>query len=139
MYASIRDGTLLGGGFASISEGLQALGIASIELGIDREYQVAAIKPTTSKTNFVLTSESAVQEYKKHLEQAGAVNLSNPHHLFNPVKWQKRPDNSIIKIQSGKEIGPYALSVAAIRSLHRIIAVDRPAGPLSYGPGCFRR
>ncbi|MBC8458014.1 MAG: hypothetical protein H8D67_08475 [Deltaproteobacteria bacterium] len=43
MYASIRDGTLLSGGFSSISEGLQALGIASVELGIDREYRLNAI------------------------------------------------------------------------------------------------
>ena len=50
MYASIGDGTLLSGGFSSISEGLHALGITSVELGINREYRLNAIKPTKAMT-----------------------------------------------------------------------------------------
>ena len=71
MYVSISSGLLLSGGFSSISEGLQALGIDAIELGISREYQVVSVKPTAEQSNFVLASDSVVNEYKKHLEQNG--------------------------------------------------------------------
>ena len=71
MYVSISSGLLLSGGFSSISEGLQALGIDAIELGISREYQVVSVKPTAEQPNFILSSDSVVNEYKKHLEQNG--------------------------------------------------------------------
>ena len=71
MYVSISSGLLLSGDFSSNTEGLQALGIDTVELGINREYQVLSVKPTADKPNFVLTSDSAVNEYKKHLEQNG--------------------------------------------------------------------
>jgi hypothetical protein len=62
------------------------------------------------------------------LEHPPALNFSTPHNLFNPVKWQRQPDGSFLKIQTGKEIGPDALKVAAIRPLHLSLAVDRTAG-----------
>lgn len=71
MHVSTGTGLLLNSGFTSISEGLQALGITTIELGINREYQATAVKTTAEQPSFVLTSESAVQEYKKHLGQNG--------------------------------------------------------------------
>jgi hypothetical protein len=70
---------------------------------------------------------TSFQEVEKRLANPPAISLSAPHNLFNPVKWQKRPDGTLFKIESGKEIGPSALSVAAIRPLHMIISVDRPA------------
>ena len=71
MYASISSGLLLSGGFTGVSDGLKALGIDSIELGIGREYKVISVKPTAEKPDFILSSDSAIEEYKKHLEQNG--------------------------------------------------------------------
>ena len=65
---------------------------------------------------------------EKILDDPPALQLSTPHNLFNPVKWQRRPDNTLLKIGSVKDIGPYALTIAAVRPLHLSIALDRPAG-----------
>lgn len=53
------------------------------------------------------------------------LDFTTPHNLFNPVKWQRSPDGRLIKIQSGREIGPYALQVRDIRPLHLTLALDR--------------
>jgi len=126
MYASIRDGTLLSSGFSSISEGLQALGIASIELGIDREYRVAAIKPTLEKPNFVLTSESATQEYKRHLEQNGVKisailmgNNFNAPDLKAELNWVTK----IVQIADALDIS--AVRIDAIMSGEREMSLEK--------------
>lgn len=56
------------------------------------------------------------------------VNLSLPHNVFNPVKWQRRPDGTIIKIEKGTEVGPNALQIASIAPLQTVITLDKPAG-----------
>jgi len=84
---------------------------------------------TTQKTKPVdVIDLSGFENDRKRLQNPAELNLSPPHNLFNPVKWQRRPDGTLFKIQSGKEIGPFALVVQAIRPLNRTIAVDRPAG-----------
>lgn len=125
MYASIRDGTLLGG-FSSISEGLQALGIASVELGIDREYRVAAINPTSEQPNFVLASESAVQEYKKHLEQNGVkisgilmANNFNAPDLEAELNWVAKT------VQIADALGISAVRIDAIMSGEREMSLEK--------------
>jgi len=71
---------------------------------------------------------SAFEQSKSRLENPEPITLTPPHNLFNPVKWQRRPDGTLFKIQSGKEIGPYALTIKTVRPLHLSIAIDRPAG-----------
>lgn len=48
-----------------------------------------------------------------------------PHNLFNPVKWQKRPDGSILKIEKGTEVGAAALKIVKVEPLNTVIAIDR--------------
>ncbi|PYI84950.1 MAG: hypothetical protein DME26_12230 [Verrucomicrobia bacterium] len=55
------------------------------------------------------------------------LNLSRPHNLFNPVKWQMKPDGTLVKVATGKEIGPEALIVTNITSLRYILSFERPA------------
>lgn len=58
------------------------------------------------------------------------LNFSGPHNLFNPVKWQRKPDGSLLKIQTGNEVGPGAMSITNITPLHFIISFDKvvPSG-----------
>ena len=56
------------------------------------------------------------------------VKLSGPHNLFNPVKWQKRPDGSFLKIQAGTEVGAGALQVSKIDPLHMTVTFDDVRG-----------
>jgi hypothetical protein len=50
--------------------------------------------------------------------------IAGKHNLFNPVLWQKRPDGSLIKVQTGGEIGINAVVVTAISPLQMIVQFD---------------
>jgi hypothetical protein len=71
---------------------------------------------------------SRFESARKLLLSAAELNFTTPHNLFNPVKWQEKPDGGQIKVQSAKDIGPYALQVLQIRPLKMTIAFKRAAG-----------
>lgn len=56
------------------------------------------------------------------------LNLSPPHNLVNPVKWQRRPDGTMLKVETGKEVGPEALQIVKISPLSTIITLDNQSG-----------
>ena len=64
----------------------------------------------------------------QHATNPPALNFSQPHNLFNPVKWQQRRDGTRIKNETGKETGPEALEVVKIAPLHLTIAIDGQSG-----------
>lgn len=57
-----------------------------------------------------------------------AVTLAPPHNLLNPVKWQRRPDGSLLKVETGREIGPNAVELLKITPLRLIITLDGQSG-----------
>jgi hypothetical protein len=58
-----------------------------------------------------------------------SLDLSPPHNLFNPVKWQKRTRDGVrIKAETGRELGVNALQIAKITPLSTIIQIDAPSG-----------
>ena len=52
------------------------------------------------------------------------LDLSSRHKTFNPFFWQKTPDGRAIKIATGDEIGPKALTVTKHTPLNLIITLD---------------
>jgi hypothetical protein len=92
-----------------------------------REY-FEKTKVATNLKGFEPVDLTTFESNKTSLENPTPLNFSTPHNLMNPVKWQQRPDQKYIKVQSPKDIGPYALTVAAIRPLHLSIAFERSAG-----------
>ncbi len=58
--------------------------------------------------------------------------LSGEHNLFNPVTWKKKYDGTLIKIASGKEEGPDALTIVKINPLHFTINYEKAAGSGYY-------
>jgi hypothetical protein len=56
------------------------------------------------------------------------IGMTNRHMLFNPVRWYKKPDGSVIKVSTGTEIGIGALQCVSIRPLKRIITLDSVSG-----------
>src|SRR5204863_4811653 len=56
------------------------------------------------------------------------LDFSLPHNLFNPVKWQKRPDGNLIKIEKGTEVGPGAMRILKVTPLNFSISFVRMAG-----------
>jgi hypothetical protein len=67
-----------------------------------------------------------------------SLNFGLPHNLFNPVKWQRQPNGDLLKIQTGKEVGPSRMVATRISPLKLIIALDRVASPGSYYFGVTR-
>ena len=63
-----------------------------------------------------------------HATNAPGLNFSPPHNLFNPVKWQQRPDRTRIKAETGRELGINAVQIVTNTPLHLIITLDAQAG-----------
>ncbi len=63
-----------------------------------------------------------------HAKNPPALSFSPPHNLLNPVKWQRRPDGTLVKVETGKEVGSEALEVVKIAPLNLIITLDQAAG-----------
>jgi hypothetical protein len=55
------------------------------------------------------------------------LDLGKPHHLLNPVKWQIKADQiTLIKVETGKEVGPGALVVTKITPLRYTLTYEKP-------------
>jgi Protein of unknown function (DUF1822) len=68
-----------------------------------------------------LTEESnAIQR----LQSSYKLNFETTNRLFNPVEWQKAVNGSLIKIESGKEVGSQAVEVTQITPLYFILTLD---------------
>jgi hypothetical protein len=54
------------------------------------------------------------------------------HNVFGPVKWQRRPDGRLLKIEMGNEVGAEALKVTKIVPLYLTINIDKASGAAGY-------
>jgi len=90
-------------------------------------YARRAVKPVK------LVDTSRLEDAIKTAASALPLKLSGPHNLFNPVKWQKKPDGSLIKIETGDEVGPGAMTITNITPLNLVISYDKP----SPNPGAY--
>jgi len=68
MYISIRDGVVMEGKYATLAEGLRALGVEAVELGFNRDRTAMA---ADSAPRMPLDSPDAVKRYRDHLAQHG--------------------------------------------------------------------
>src|SRR5262245_36669982 len=81
---------------------------------------------------------SASQNVLKKAQNPPPLTLSGGHNLLNPVKWQRRPDGTLLKSQTGKEVGPEAMTIAKMTPLYFMISLDRVASPGAYFLGITR-
>ncbi len=70
---------------------------------------------------------SRAQAVLEQAQKPPTVNFSAPHNLFNPVKWQRQPNGSLIPFRSGDEIVK-SIEIVKKTPLNFIIALDRVAG-----------
>lgn len=68
MYVSARDDTVKAAGFGTLLEGLRAMGITSIELGLTRDRSVASL---TDERRFPLATAADAEAYRRHLAECG--------------------------------------------------------------------
>ena len=52
------------------------------------------------------------------------LDFETTNKLFNPVEWQKTKNGSLIKIESGNEVGPQAVVITKITPLYFILTLD---------------
>ncbi len=71
---------------------------------------------------------STNQMVLERLRKPPAFSLSGGHNLFNPIRWQKRPDGEVFKVFPGKEAGPSALEFVKITPLRTIVSYDGVSG-----------
>jgi hypothetical protein len=113
---------------------LLALAVAAVMLSV----KVSAVKRSLVKAGKTIDSYPRVPLNPVDLtafEQSLAVHttppviaMTNRHLLFNPVRWYKKPDGSIVKVATGTEIGIGALQCSAIKPLKRIISLESASG-----------
>jgi hypothetical protein len=72
----------------------------------------------------VSTNEATLQR----LQKPEHLRLSSGHNVFNPVLWKRRPDGTLLKIQTGTEEGPAALTITGISPLYLRIEFDGAVG-----------
>src|SRR5258706_2298974 len=91
---------------------------ASFITGVGRR-KVQGVKPVDL---------SSYQNSLKMVQNPPALALAGVHNVFNPVKWVRRPgDGLVIKVQTGKEVGPEAMTISKVTPLYYIISLDRIA------------
>jgi len=113
---------------------LLALAVAAVMLSI----RVSAVKRSLDKAGKTIESYPRVPLNPVDLTvfesslamhtNPPAIAMTNRHLLFNPVRWYKKPDGSIIKVATGAEVGIGALQCSAIRPLKRIITFENASG-----------
>jgi hypothetical protein len=79
----------------------------------ERKQEIVGAKPGQYKPVNLTTNEKILARVQSPVK----VQLFGQHNLFNPVKWQRRPDGTLIKIQRGDEIGMGAAKITAIKPL----------------------
>ena len=60
----------------------------------------------------------------QRLQSPTKLDFETTNKLFNPVEWQKTKNGSLIKIESGKEVGPQAVVITQTTPLYLIITLD---------------
>jgi sugar phosphate isomerase/epimerase len=68
MYASARDHQVLAG-WPTIKEGLDALGLDAVEMNLERDNTVIAIKPVSGKDRFKMDDPADLDAFRKHLDE----------------------------------------------------------------------
>ncbi len=87
-----------------------------------RETQKKKTKPIAS-----VDLEQLGQQMKRATNPA-PLGLIPPHNLLNPVKWQRRPDGAMIKVETGRESGPYAVEIQKIAPLNLTVSLEGQSG-----------
>jgi len=60
----------------------------------------------------------------QRLQSPDRLDFETTNRLFNPVEWQKTKNGSLIKIESGREIGPQAVVITQTTPLYFILTLD---------------
>ena len=71
MYVAIRDGVLLLGGYPTVREGLDDLGLAGLEIDMGRDMKVTAIDPSINGPRLDLSRPEGVEALRAQADSSG--------------------------------------------------------------------
>lgn len=115
MYVSIRDEIMMGGGFASVAEGLAFLGLDGVEVALRRDYTVRAIVPTDDKPRLRIDQEDDVARLVDQFHATGThmtafliPNNFNSPEIDSEIAWVVRA------IEVAARLGAPAVRIDAI-------------------------
>ena len=97
----------------------------------DRDVLVATRKGITSQPVEPLPPLDLTEQSNaiQRLQSPYKLNFETTNRLFNPVEWQKAMNGTLIKIESGREVGPQAVVVtrdlAAVFHTHLGLGGDK--------------
>lgn len=77
--------------------------------------------PIEVKPGNLKRHEEAMVRYRNITNLA----FSGAHNLFNPVIWRRRPDGTLIKVQTGNEAGAGAMVLTKINPLLLTLSIDK--------------
>lgn len=52
------------------------------------------------------------------------LDFETTNRVFNPMKWQKKPDGTLFKIESAADVGPEAVKIMGLKPLYFILKLD---------------
>ncbi|HZT43916.1 MAG TPA: sugar phosphate isomerase/epimerase family protein [Chthonomonadaceae bacterium] len=115
MYLSIRDDTVFGAGYETLSEGLRDLNLEGVELSVRRDDTVAAIAPQNGKTRLKLTDPAELAELQAQARPAGvrisALCMSND---FNAEDKEAEVAWAVRTVEAAQQLGAPAVRIDAI-------------------------
>lgn len=113
---------------------LLGLAVAAVILSI----RVSNVKRSIKRSNKTIDSypqvplnpvDMTVFQASLALQQTPpTLDMTNRHQIFNPVRWYKKQDGTLIKVETGTELGVGALQCTMIKPLKRIISLENVMG-----------
>jgi sugar phosphate isomerase/epimerase len=125
MYVSIRDATLLETGFDSIIEGLQHYGLAAVELAVNREGRVRALRPTADRPFVYLNKADDVEELSRQAREEGvSVSAFLLPNDFNATEMDRELSWIIAVTQAASDLGVPTVRIDAVMSGEQELTMD---------------
>ncbi len=91
------------------------------------EYETGVFRPKPKP--FPTVDVNMLTSAMRQATNVSGLNFSPPHHLLNPVKWQKHVTTGVrTKNETGRQLGIDAVQIAKIAPLATIITLDAPSG-----------
>jgi len=90
------------------------------------------VEQRSKRGTFKLDELGSYDSVLSLVKQPPSLNFGLPHNLFNPVKWQRRPNNDLLKVQTGSEVGWPQMEIARVTPLNFTVAFEKAVGANGY-------
>jgi len=118
-YEKVILGLVLVG--ATVAVAFLPIKITSDRASIEEERNKIISRQPRPLTNLNLTPGLVAMT---NLTLPPDADFGRPHHVLNPVQWQKTAEGRLIKVQTGTEVGIAATTISKTTPLYLILTLD---------------